>query len=909
MNRILFLIIICAITFSAQTQQTNLPAFGLNDLEQARQFEDWRSEVDLSNSRGWKWFARHKNFQDLHGGAAVSSLELINYYTELQRVSKEKAVTMSAARSGHDWSPAGPVNRPPGVSNFASHNLGRINCLAFHPADSNIIYVGVAQGGVWKTENHGASWRPLTDDLPIIRISDVSINPANPDEMYICLGDYAYIGVALNTDGRKRNTHYGMGVYRSEDGGENWSPTNLGFNQESLDASLMRRVIFDTIPGRAIAAGVSGIWETLDSGQTWNQIMDSLIWDIESDPNIQGTIYMTTGYVANLDLGSAEIWKSIDYGRTWAKLNSGIPTKDAQRIEVTVAPSNSNYVYAIACDLQRGLQGVYRSTDAGASWTLRASYPNILEWTDGAGTGGQGTYDLCIMVDPNDPDRIYTGGVNIWGSEDGGLSWKGASYWYHRDGWSTHADQHYFKFNPLDQKFYVCNDGGLYRTDSIGLTPWPLSEPWNTQWPTDWENITDGMQITAFYRLDISDANPGNIIAGAQDNGTYFKMAGNWKNVNGGDGMDCMLDPSDPNVIYMSSQYGNLVRSTNGGSFSRSISRNIPSNEEGGWTTPMEMHPVDSTIIYAGYGNLYRSFDRGDFWTPMSAFPNLSGRSYSSPITAFDLSAQNPEKIYLAKRVYFEYNEPSSIWLRENNNWKNITAGLPDSLYPTSIEIHEANDDTAWVSFAGLTSGLKVFETRDGGDSWNNISAGLPNVPVNVIKRQHYSAFNTMYAGTDIGIYYKNDTTTQWELYSDGLPNVIVSDVEIHYNEEKIYASTFGRGIWVADLTDSSAFPPPDTSSTPDTNTAHVNACPVLDFNLYPNPNSGAFRLEAELAAANDLRIEIIDVTGRLVYSEQIPETQKMIKDYSLELESGQYYLRLINGGKSKVRPFSVTKR
>ncbi len=886
--------------------QVLMPNLSENPLESGRIFDDWKSNVDLEQAKGWKWYARHKAFTASRMNGKGQFPNTIEYQNELSRIAELKKLNHSNVRSGSSWSPAGPVNRPPGVSSYASHNMGRINCMAFHPTDSNIFYVGVAQGGVWKTENHGQSWRPLTDDLPIIRISDVAVNQNNPDEIYICVGDYAYIGVALETDGRKRNTHYGIGVYRSEDGGENWTATSLGFDQESKDASLMRRVIFDTIPGRAVAAGVSGIWETLDSGQTWNQIRDSLIWDIEQDRSNPGTIYASTGYVANLNLGSAGMIKSTDYGRTWVDLNTGIPARSAQRVEIAISASHPNNVYAITCDLDRGLEGVYRSFDAGQNWIKTADSPNVLEWSDGSGSGGQGTYDLAILVDPNDPERILTGGVNIWGSEDGGISWKAASYWYHRDGWSTHADQHFFDYNPLDQKFYVCNDGGLYRTDSIGLTNWPLTSPWNFRWPTDWENLSNGMQITAFYRLGISEGNPGNVIAGAQDNGTYYKNSGSWRNVYGGDGMDCMIDPVDPNTIYMSSQYGRLVRSYNAGFQSRNIS-DIPSNEEGEWTTPMHMHPQNPGIIYAGYGNLYQSQSQGSFWNSISNFPNLQGFGAPNLITAFDICEAKPASIYLAKRVYFEYNEPSSVWKRQGTQWVDISNGLPDSLYPTSVEVHELNDDTAWVTFGGFVDSTKVFVTHDGGSSWQNISEGLPNIPVNIIKRQHHSSYNSMYLGTDIGIYFRNDTTPEWQLYSDGLPNVIVSDLEIHYSEEKLYASTFGRGIWFADLMDTTIAPPPDTSQNPNTSSL-FQLDQLKRMDIYPNPNKSEFELEIQIPGTHDLMLEIADVQGKVCYSKEVNITDFEKLSLNPKLESGMYYLRLRNGNSMKVKRFIVSK-
>lgn len=880
------------ISVCALRAQDVMPAFDAdNSSDFLLDFNEWKRGVSLEDAKAWKWYARHKAYEASRMNPHNQFPNMGEAWRTMHAVSVSKKQLESAARSGSPWSPVGPVNRPGAFSQYASHNMGRINCLAFHPSDSNIIYVGVAQGGVWKSENHGQTWRPLTDDLPIIRISDIAINPKNPDEIFICMGDYAYLGVALNTDGRKRQTHYGTGIYRSIDGGENWSPTGLGFALESLDAGLMRRVLFDSLPGRIVAAGVSGVWESADHGATWNQILDSLIWDLEQDFQNPNVFYASTGYVHNLRLGSAGVLKSIDYGRTWRKLNTGIPTKQAQRIELAISPSDSNYVYAIACGIDRGLQGVYQSMDAGDSWSLKASQPNILEWSDGSGAGGQGTYDLALLVHPKNPEIVYSGGVNVWGSEDGAQTWKGASYWYHRDTWSTHADQHFFAFNPLDNKYYVCNDGGLYRTDSIALTDWSFvgSQPWNYRWPTNWENISNGLQITAFYRLAISEGNPGNVIAGAQDNGTFYRNAGVWNSVFGGDGMDCMLDPQDPNTIYMSSQFGNLVRSRDGGRQRSSIA-NFPGAEEGEWTTPMAMNSKDSRTIYAGLGNVFRSSNQGSQWTSLTNFPQMQGFGAPNLISCMAISDKNSDKIYIGKRVYFEYNEPSKIWKLENGMLTDISSGLPDSLYPTSLEIHETSDNTAWLTYGGFVSGIKVFETNDGGQNWRNISDSLPNIPVNCIRRQKRSGYNTLYLGTDIGVYYKNDTTNYWRLYSEGLPNVIISDLELHYSEEKIYASSFGRGIWYADLLDTSAVAPVDTQVVNPPTSSLFRFEKLEAFDIYPNPNLGSFNLELSGDLALKFKVQITDVSGRIMHETSEVMDSHFMKSYDLDLASGLYF-------------------
>ncbi len=804
----------------------------------------------------------------------------------------ESARKASTAARGSSWTPVGPDERPPGVSVFASHNLGRINCVAFHPTDTNIIYAGTSQGGVWKTSDHGDTWNPISDDLPVLRISDIHVNAKNPDELLICVGDYAYAGVALNTDDRKRNTHYGVGLYRSTDAGSTWSQTGLNYTLDELDYSLLRRAYIDTGNGDMLAAGLDGIWRSTNGGSSWNQTLDSLIWDIEQDPNDPKVMYASSGYMYNLDEGYAAIHKSSDFGKTWTTLNTGIPAREVQRVEIGIAPGNTDYVYAVTCGIDRGFHSFYRTTDGGANWTQRAhrdSALNILAWSDGDGEfGGQGTYDLAIQVSPDDENLVFTGGINVWGSEDGGANWKGASYWYHRDGYSTHADQHQFKYRALDKKYYVCNDGGLYRTDSIGLIHWDSIPVWpgNYQWPTDWENLTNGMQITAFYRLSISEDNPGNILAGAQDNGTYYKESGSWSNVYGGDGMDNILHPTDPDILYVSSQYGNLRRINSNGQ-GQGIADQMNNVEEGEWTTPMALSPQDPDVVYAGFGNMWKSDYQGNFWNRISNFPDMGSTGYPNLISCFALNYQDPEDMYVGKRVYFSYGEPSAIWKRDGGTWTNVSTGLPDSLYPTSLEIKAGSIDTAWVTYGGFADSAKVFMTTDGGTNWTNYSQGLPNIPVNVIKRQYYSGHGTMYLGTDVGIYLRTDTSSQWEPVNQDLPNVIVSDLEVHYNEEKLYASTFGRGVWTTDLRDTSAFPPPDTSQPTHSSIHLLNE---VTLSAHPNPSAGI----SVISWTGELPIGstwiLIDALGRIEESGTLEDYQQQI---GLVLKPGLHYFQV----------------
>lgn len=896
MQRVLFLLMfIPVLSFSQVFTPEKNKQTDFKTLQS--EFDEYRHSRDLRKTKGWKWYKRweahYEQRTSLHGDINQSS----EFFAEMKKIQSEKN---KANKGASAWVPFGPSELPPSVDDITSHGMGRINCIAFHPTDSATIFVGVAQGGVWKTTNSGQSWTPLTDQLPIIRISDIAIDPNNTNTMYISVGDYAYLGVSLKSDGRKRHTHYGVGVYKTTDGGLTWTETGLNSSLSDLDESLIRRVFVNPAnSSHVVAAGISGIWKSYDAGQTWTKKNSSIIWDIEENPKNANTIYASTGFIATLNEGTAGILRSRDFGETWTPLTTGIPSTTAQRVELAISPLDTNYVFAITCGLDRGLEGFYRSTNAGNTWTKQYSGStglNLLGWDNSQGGGGQGTYDLAIVPDANDVNKVYVGGINMWGTDDGGLTWDGMSYWLPYYGEYLHADQHQFKYNPLNNAYYVANDGGLYRTDNPVIGSWDdaMIDP-NYKWPTRWRFLGSGMQITSFYRLGLRE-NFGDVIAGAQDNSTYYRTNNAWVNMIGGDGMECILHPTDADILYGSAQYGYLVQSFDGGESFNSL--DVTPFEDGEWTTPFKLDKNIPEIIYAGYENMHISDDEGLSFFPISSFPTMNNGA-GAPISAFDFSENDPNYIYVAKRIVHQRNEPMKFYVTTDGgmNWENRTSGLPDSLYCTYISVSKTNPQLAWACFSGFASGVKVFKTENAGQSWTNISANLPNIPVNTIVHDPNSNKNVIYIGTDAGVYYTYDGANTWTLYSNLLPNVIVSELEIHTDSNKLFAATFGRGIWMTDLV--------DLNGVGKNNNPFVK----LEFELYPNKNSGEFNIQASGidTKVNQVSVSVIDVLGREVYKSSEPVLSgELNKKYNLKLLPGMYYFRLKSGGYTGVKKFVV---
>lgn len=789
------------------------------------------------------------------------------------------------------WSPVGPNVLPNNLTGYMENGIGRINCIAFHPSDASTYFVGVAQGGVWKTSNNGASWTPLTDNLPITRISDIAIDPINPNIMYISVGDFEYIGFGLNLNGKKRNTHYGLGVYKTIDGGVTWQPTALSFQLTNGDASLIRKVLIQpTNTNNLIACGVNGMYKSNDAGVTWTQVLDSLFWDMTIDPSNPNILYAASGWVQTANIGNAAIYKSTDFGATWNMLITNIPsTGSVQRIKLSIAPSNSNYIYALAVDVNNGYYGMYTSIDAGVNWQFINNGVNILNNGDGTGSGGQGNYDLGLSVNASDENIVYVGGINPWISIDGANTFNPVAHWTLSYGPTIHGDIHFIEQQPLTGNFFVCSDGGLYRTSNVIGQSW-IDANSGIPWPTQWTNLCDGLTISSFYRISSSRNTVGRLLAGAQDNASFYFDGAAWSTVFGGDGMDNYLDPNNNDFLIGGSQFGNFYMSTDGGVSSVSTVSNVL-NETGEWTTPLVADYNNPGTLYSGYENVVQSNDYGNSWFSISSF--LPSGIANNEISALAVSNSNSNYIYAAKRVRYEFGVPGSVYVTPDGgtSWNDITLGLPDSLYYTSVDVKNNSATTAYVSMAGFSFGNKIFATTNAGNSWQNISYNLPNIPVNCVKSIPGS--NKLMAATDIGIYVLDSNSTTWISQSVGLPNVIVQDIEFNQAVDKVYLATFGRGIWSADLSALTGINEPYITSD-------------INIELNPTINHGNFTIQMLDASqkAELFTLDILDVKGANVYTSSLSGNDHY--DQQLNLAPGMYFAKLKSKNYSGVKRFVI---
>ncbi|MFH2143586.1 MAG: T9SS type A sorting domain-containing protein [Bacteroidota bacterium] len=873
------------------------------DIQDA--FNSWSSDMDLSELKGinrykrWEWFYEPR----VYPTGQMPDMQI--YWDESQKFrSYDKS-----SRGASNWISLAPASVPNPYDTLNIIGMGRINSITFHPSDVNTLWIGASSGGVWKTTDNGSTWVCLTDMIPALRISDVAVDPNNEDILYIATGD-------INTIQLGGETNAGVGILKSTDGGANWNTTGLSFNLSDGNSSLIRKILINpTNSNELMAAGVDGIYKSSDAGDNWTKVVGHMIVDVDVNPENHNIIYATSFYNSS-NTTSKRIYKSYDFGQTWNELNTGMPPGSTiQRIELAIAPSDTNFLYAITCGTNNGLYAFYKSIDAGQTWFVVSApdttihpgatvAPNVLGWGDGGlsgflpDDGGQGTYDLTLVVDPDNPDYVYSGGVNMWGTDDGGLTWDIVSMWYGLFGASAHADHHYSIFHPVSGKLYQAHDGGIDVTDSliIGDLQYVIDSCVNYLaiamgdlehalyancyfLPTQWTNISHGLHITEYYRLGTCRSNSDLIVAGSQDNGTFLYNNGSWVSTLGGDGMEAMIDHDNDQIIYATNYNGALSKSVDGGvTYTSSLEQPITdAGETGAWVTPFIMHPDSSDIIYTGFVNVWKSVNGGSVWTQESIFAG------TTQITALAVAPKDPDVICCVRGT--------NIFLTVDGGttWANIKADLPTTLASmTYISFDYDNPHKIWVTFSGYEDGEKIYVTSNAGASWTNISGGLPNVPVNcVVHQAGCDESGAVYVGTDIGVFYTNDslqnTATKWISYNNNFPNVVVSELEIHYGAQVLRAATYGRGLWETPL-----YSPSNFSNIQSVENNGIN------LSVFPNPVNEELNIKAHLNESNNIQITIFALNGKKVLSVNDTGKTGYQKTINLKyLSSGTYLIQI----------------
>ncbi|MFH1196273.1 MAG: T9SS type A sorting domain-containing protein [bacterium] len=735
-----------------------------------------------SKMPNWKLYKRWEYYWEQRVDQKTGEFPTTTSVDEYQKYLKTHS-NLKKTTANENW-----VNLGTNSSTGGYAGLGRINCIAFHPIDANTFWVGSPSGGIWKTTTGGTSWTILNNNQSVIGVSAIVIpsDYTTSNTIYIATGDRDG-GSLSSLSGGQGADNASVGVLKSTDGGVNWNNTDLTYtaSQKKLVYSL---VIHPSNNSILFAATSDGIYKTTDGGTIWNRKNVNAWNDIEFKPGDPTIMYATN----LINYGSTYMVRSTDSGETWSFF---VVASSGRRGEIAVTPDDPNVVYLFAANSGGGVDGVYKSTDSGASFskvnTNSVTEPGMLGYyTDGrAPATGQGSYDWCIAASPSDANTVFIGGITTWKSIDGGATWTANNNWtssatYNISGKPiVHADKHTLVYQNSTTLFEG-NDGGIYKTINGG---------------TSWTDLSDGLVISQIYRIGVSQTDANVILTGLQDNGSkkYIGGSSTWFDATGGDGMECVIDFNNAtSYMYATYHSGTIYRNSNGFSTTArtTISDNIGStiaDRTGAWVTPYIMDPTNSAILYAGYLKVWKTADRGNNWTAIS-----QELSPSDKLRSLAIAPSNSNYLYAADRT--------NMWRTKDGgatNWSTIT--LPTtSNYVTYIAVKNNDPNTVWITYGGFTDGAKVYQSIDGGANWTNISTGLPNLPVMcIVQYKDLTDRNVLFVGTDVGVYIK-DGANAWESYSTGLPNVVVTELEIYYasGTDKLRAGTYGRGLWETDI-------------------------------------------------------------------------------------------------------------
>ncbi len=674
------------------------------------------------------------------------------------------------------WSEMGPKTR----MDIGGYNgIGRVNAIAFHPTDPETLYAGAPKGGLWVTHNGGATWTSNTDILPTLGVSAIFINKTDPNKMLIGTGD------------RDGGDAPGMGVFSSSDGGLTWAPSNTGMGNVTVGMFAAMQ----SNPNIILAATSGGIFKTTDGGINWilkTSKPNTHFKDVKIKPGSASIAYTT--FVATNSSGTYGFLRSEDGGETWIQVNGTDAVLTKNRMVIGVTPANDSLVYILGGGSQ--YQGCFISRNFGTTFTTQSTSPNILGYAyDGSDDKSQAGYDLDIHVDPFNPLVVFIGGINLWKSVDGAKTWQIVSHWWGDRTNEVHADQHTLDYNPLNNRLYAGNDGGVYFTANQG---------------SNWTEISEGLGIGQLYKIGLSNTDSKKMVAGFQDNGTATWIGTNWYSSDGGDGMECAVDPVDPKYSYTTIYYGRINRHI-GKDTTRTIAGKGTNGitEDGAWVTPFIIGGGDGNTMVIGYKNIWisRNIKSNGTITWKKISDNLGGRN---DLNFSDLK-QSPidfNLLFAARwddRKFFR----TETLLANTPVWIDISANLPVNAAPSDIECSPYDASVVYIILSN-----RVYKSINKGSSWVNISGNLPNIPMKTIVFDR-SSIEGLYVGTDAGIYYKDTDGGDWVKYGTGFPvSVGVNELEIYQdirnrNNSVIRAATFGRGVWETKLAETSTILPP----------------------------------------------------------------------------------------------------
>jgi photosystem II stability/assembly factor-like uncharacterized protein len=771
---------------------------------------------------------------------------------------------------------------------------GRIDDVAVDERDPATIYVGAASGGVWKTTNAGTTWTPLFDRQGVASIGDIALSATNRDLVWVGTGE----------PNNRQSSTFGDGVYKSSDGGRTW--THMGLR----DTQHIGRVIVDPVdPDIVYVAALGRLWgpnpergvfKTSDGGRTWANVKfiddDTGFVDMAMDPHNRHVLYAAAYQRRRAPWGmngggtGSGLYKTADGGRTWTRLTSGLPDGIIGRIGLAIWRKDPRVVYATVEHRTAG--GTYRSDDAGATWRkMSAVNPRPM-------------YYSKIHVDPANDRRVYVLGASLFVSDDGGRTFAdpvtgraGAN-----DSMSptydvgVHGDHHALWIDPANPRHLVLgNDGGLYYSFDASVT---------------WDKVNN-IPLAQFYGIGVDMATPYNIYGGLQDTHSFGGPSAtrhylgilndDWVQINTGDGMYAQVDPTDPTTIYTESQDGNLSRFHRPTGDRKPIRPTPPSGEAPyrfNWTAPIVVSPHDPKTLYFGGNRVFRSTDRGDTWTAgpditraedretfsiMGAKPGPDMLSRNDGVSAWGTTTTLAESPVQAGLLWAGTDDGLVQVSRDSGKtWTNVTDRLPGPPRKGRISRVEPGHRDAGTIYVSLDRHQDddfapyLFVSRDVGQTWKTLSAGLPTPGwINVVK-EHPKNPNVLFVGTETGLFTSLDGGSAWTRFTHGFPTVPVDDLVIHPRENDLVVGTHGRAIYVLDdiaglsglttevaAADLHLFPPRPATIIQRWKHESYSAQRVF---VGPNPPAGAMlTYHAKTAGKGSASLAIRDAAGTVV--------------------------------------------
>ena len=705
---------------------------------------------------------------------------------------------------------------------------GRVTDLAVVESDPRIFYVGTASAGVWRTRNGGISFEALFTAESTASVGDVTLAPSNSNVIWVGTGEPQ----------NRQSSPFGNGVYRSLDAGDTWTPLGLEATHH-----ISRIAVHPADPDIAYVAAVGELWgpnpergvyKTADGGLTWEHVLsvddDTGAIDLAMDPTDPNTLFAAMYQRRRRAWGfngggpGSGIYRSFDGGANWTELTEGLPEGDRGRIGLSIYRRDSDFVCALVEADARGPgrgfgggggggraqeNGVYCSTDRGDTWEHRST------------TNNRPMYYSQIRIDPNDPERIYLGGSSMYRSSDGGRNFTADA----AEG--VHLDHHAIWINPADSDHLLLgSDGGV-------SVSWDRSDNWY-----QFRNLP----ISQFYEIGVDMRRPYHVCGGLQDNGSWCApsdtrsnqgiRARDWYNVGGGDGFFTVMHPTDTGVMFAESQGGNLMR-VNLRTMERSRIRpslrpdaDAPDTAQGpslrwNWDTPILLSTHDSDVVYTGANMVFRSPDLGQSWEAVS--PDLTYQVDRDTLTLMgvpgseaQMSRNDGQSTYgnltaLAESPLDAYvlwagadDGALSVTRDGGESWTELSdriSGLPPFTYVTRIVASHDAPGSAFVAFDGHRSAdfaAYLYRTEDFGESWNEITDGLPRSPLNALE-QHPSRADLLFVGNEVGVWTSIDRGESWVELKGGLPTVPVDDIVVHPRDNDLVIGTHGRGIWIMD--------------------------------------------------------------------------------------------------------------